>query len=969
MAVRTSPRKKRPGAAGRGGTSLVGAPYAEHPCPKHQGEEEGEVEEDNNDELPELSTLLGCTALTGEEGRKGRDQGERLSSPNKKKQGGISAKMFRSSASRKESRTEQLVETGDSMSGPQSTAMLPRTSSSSLVLGAAPSLLPTASATSAITTTTTITSSRSSRQTMQQRPTSPAKQENTVSPIKRSIGAFPQQGKDDVAYLESQYLMFGSRAASGGPPKTGINGGTHRRSRALKHQPVNSLLLPLRSLTLDSKEDHKSKRSTASNGAEEDIFQSKPSNGKCRLTLGKGRGPEPSTSNRTVKARAAMFVLEEAACKDDDEEGDEDLESEDDFTDLSGFIVGDDEEISFHGSDTGSGSASGRESDGLAREKSPGRKRLTRGASQSGREERINLSDALRSLSLEDTGKNKSTSKKKEDSPECLADAISGLNLNDGDGEQPNASRSRSREIEVIDLTSPVNPQLAPEVDHQNNKMPKRRRPLAPLDQQQPPPLRRRQQDRFKSSESDENAANDVDDSAILRFSPPPRNISPFKIKGRSHSILLDNNDKSRTDHKLLTTPPQTPPASPSKLKSPTKLNSPSKKNPLLLSPSKRGAQIPQSPHRQSIDAFWSSEVINEWNDAYSPAKPPLTLSPRKRWKILEEKEKESEGDSGSGSGSGSESPSESPARRRRETSKSPTKTPARSPAKKAASEEKKLAMAAKRKFDGEKEKLAHDLLKELDERVAGGQLACLSRSTGGVKISWSKNLRSTAGRANWRRTVVVTKASLNSRPAAATVGVGVEKGGVKEVQHHASIELAEKIIDNEERLVNTLAHEFCHLANFMVSGVRDRPHGVEFKSWAAKVTSTFRHHERDIYRQVEVTTKHNYQINHKYLWVCVGTPPNAAKGFLNLPPDEEGCGAEYGRHSKSIDPSKHRCGRCKGVLVQVRPKPKPKPKARRVGEVGKRTAGRSASKKEAEKGLGLERLEQAMEFVSIGED
>ncbi|ERF72961.1 hypothetical protein EPUS_05042 [Endocarpon pusillum Z07020] len=967
MAVRTSPRKKRPGAAGRGGTNLVGAPYAEHSRPKHHGEEEGEVEGDDNDELPELSTLLGCTAPPTEEGRKGREQGERLLSPNKKKQGGVSAKMSTSSASRKESRTKQLVETGDSISGPQSTAMLPRTSSSSLVLGATPSLVPTASATSASTTTTTITSSKSSRQTMQQRRRSPAKQENTVSPIKRSIGAFPLQDKDDVAYLESQSLISGSRAAPEGPPKTGIHGGANRRSRALKLQHVNSLLSPLRSLTLDSKEDHQSNRSTGSNSAEEDIFQSKPSNSKCRLTSGKGRGPEPSTSKRTLKARAAMFVLKEAVCKDDDGDDDEDLESEDDFTDLSGFIVGDDEEISFHGSETDSGSASDRESDGLAREKSRVRKRLMRGASQTGGEERSNLSDAVRSLSLEDTGMNTSTSKKKEDSPKCLADAISGLNLNDGDREQPSSSRSRSPEIEVIDLTSPVKPQLAPEVDHQKNNMPKRRRPLEPLDQQRPPPLRRRQQDRSRSSESDENAANEVDDAAILRFSPPPRNISPFKIKDKSHRILLDSNDQSSPDHKLLTTPPQTPPASPSKLKSPTKLNSPSKKNPLLLSPSKRGAQIPQSPHRQSIDAFWSSEVINEWNDAYSPAKPPLTLSPRKRWKIFDEKEKEneSEGDSGSGSGSGSESPSESPARRRRETGKSPTKTPARSPAKKAATEEKTLAVAAKRKFDAEKEKLAHDLLKELDERVAGGQLACLSHSTGGVKIIWSKNLRSTAGRANWRRTVVTT-ASLNSRPAAATVAVGVEKGGgVKEVQHHASIELAEKIIDNEERLVNTLAHEFCHLANFMVSGVRDRPHGVEFKSWAAKVTSTFRHHERDMYRQVEVTTKHNYQIHHKYLWVCVGTPPNAAKGFLNLPPEEEGCGAEYGRHSKSIDPAKHRCGRCKGVLVQVRPKPKLKPKARRVAESGRRTVGRSPSGK----GLGLERLEQAMELVSIDED
>lgn len=31
-------------------------------------------------------------------------------------------------------------------------------------------------------------------------------------------------------------------------------------------------------------------------------------------------------------------------------------------------------------------------------------------------------------------------------------------------------------------------------------------------------------------------------------------------------------------------------------------------------------------------------------------------------------------------------------------------------------------------------------------------------------------------------------------------------------------------------------------------------------------------------------------------------------------------CGLEYKRHSKSINPSKHSCGNCKGKLVQVQP-------------------------------------------------
>jgi SprT-like zinc ribbon domain len=102
----------------------------------------------------------------------------------------------------------------------------------------------------------------------------------------------------------------------------------------------------------------------------------------------------------------------------------------------------------------------------------------------------------------------------------------------------------------------------------------------------------------------------------------------------------------------------------------------------------------------------------------------------------------------------------------------------------------------------------------------------------------------------------------------------------------------------------------------------------------------------------VEVTTKHSYEINHKYLWVCVGTPPNAARDFLNLGNEDDGCGAEYGRHSKSIDTAKHRCGKCRGLLLQVRPKP------RRKGRSPVRRGGGE-----------IERLERAMEVVTLDED
>lgn len=38
---------------------------------------------------------------------------------------------------------------------------------------------------------------------------------------------------------------------------------------------------------------------------------------------------------------------------------------------------------------------------------------------------------------------------------------------------------------------------------------------------------------------------------------------------------------------------------------------------------------------------------------------------------------------------------------------------------------------------------------------------------------------------------------------------------------------------------------------------------------------------------------------------------------------EEDECGMEFKRHSKSIDPKRHRCGGCKGNLVQIKPVPR----------------------------------------------
>lgn len=61
-----------------------------------------------------------------------------------------------------------------------------------------------------------------------------------------------------------------------------------------------------------------------------------------------------------------------------------------------------------------------------------------------------------------------------------------------------------------------------------------------------------------------------------------------------------------------------------------------------------------------------------------------------------------------------------------------------------------------------------------------------MAEPTGGIKIVWSKKLSTTAGRANWRRE------GLRSKDADGTLST------LLSYHHHASIELAEKVIDDE---------------------------------------------------------------------------------------------------------------------------------------------------------------------------
>ena len=210
---------------------------------------------------------------------------------------------------------------------------------------------------------------------------------------------------------------------------------------------------------------------------------------------------------------------------------------------------------------------------------------------------------------------------------------------------------------------------------------------------------------------------------------------------------------------------------------------------------------------------------------------------------------------------------------------KTPSKTPSKTALRKAEADKRKADKARKQEFINKRQTMAEEFLKVLDDTVTGGQISRLTAATGGVIIEW-KSFRTTAGRTSWRLDAEDPR------------------------KHHALIELATQVVDAEDRLIKTLAHEYCHLANYMISRVLKAAHGKSFYKWAHKVVEAFKDHP--IYGQhIEITTRHNYDIDYKYVWRCVD------------------CSLDYGRHSKSINVRTARCGTCEGLLQQIKPKPR----------------------------------------------
>ncbi|KAM3912038.1 germ cell nuclear acidic protein [Leptodactylus fuscus] len=133
------------------------------------------------------------------------------------------------------------------------------------------------------------------------------------------------------------------------------------------------------------------------------------------------------------------------------------------------------------------------------------------------------------------------------------------------------------------------------------------------------------------------------------------------------------------------------------------------------------------------------------------------------------------------------------------------------------------------------------------------------------LEITWNKKMRKTAG-------YCVTG---QKRP---TLG------------RYARIELSDKVCDSADRLRDTLIHEICHAATWLINGVRDG-HGQYWKFYARK--ATLLHPELPM-----VSRCHSYEINYKFTYEC------------------SRCKNTIGRHSKSLDTEKFVCALCKGKLV-----------------------------------------------------
>jgi len=165
-----------------------------------------------------------------------------------------------------------------------------------------------------------------------------------------------------------------------------------------------------------------------------------------------------------------------------------------------------------------------------------------------------------------------------------------------------------------------------------------------------------------------------------------------------------------------------------------------------------------------------------------------------------------------------------------------------------------------------------------LNARYFSGRLSPIS-------IVWSRRLTSSVG-----------IFSSQGRPRVSQLAAA--GGGRREIR--LSLPLLERFAERtpyaEQELLNTLAHEMIHQWQFDV--LRRRPnHGLDFLRKMREINRS---------GAVAVTTYHSLQKEvlalSRFAWRCTD------------------CGRVYRRQRKSIEPTRHHCGACRGALQELRP-------------------------------------------------
>ncbi|XP_044578682.1 uncharacterized protein LOC123261206 isoform X1 [Cotesia glomerata] len=157
------------------------------------------------------------------------------------------------------------------------------------------------------------------------------------------------------------------------------------------------------------------------------------------------------------------------------------------------------------------------------------------------------------------------------------------------------------------------------------------------------------------------------------------------------------------------------------------------------------------------------------------------------------------------------------------------------------------------------KDELCQRLYKIFNEKVFDSQLPK------NMSIEWNARMRRTAGFC-YNKMI---------------------RSAIGKPERSSRIVLSTKILDEPNRLRDTLIHEMCHAATWLINEISDG-HGIYWRSWASKALKVFP-------ELPPITRCHDYKITTKYTYRCVD------------------CGYSIGRHSKSLDISRKRCGHCFG--------------------------------------------------------